>query len=253
MLRDKINAIEKQMLARLDEIRSTYLHSGNKGNVAERTFIGFLRQYLPIKYQIGQGEIIDQDNNTSKQTDVVIVNENHPFTFSPDEPGLFFIECVVAAGEIKSVLGSKELDDTINKSIVFKKLIPKYIKGCRRWGKDSDFPRFYDRRPFFAFAYESDLSNETILNKLKEAKQIEKQKNEYIIDALCVLKKAFFVDLADGNGYYQIRSNINNIQFTEWNMGFTANILFHLLAWLNSVFPQEFRPRSILPEYFMKM
>lgn len=253
MLKDKIAAIEKQMLARLEEIRATYSQAGDKGNAAEQSLIGFLRQYLPIKYQIGQGEIVDQENNTSKQTDVVIVNENHPFTFSADEPGLFFIEGVVAAGEVKSVLGSKELNDTIDKSKAFKKLQPKYEKGSKRWGKDSDFPRYYDRRPFFCFAYESDLTNETIVKRLSETEQSEQANKEYIVDAMCILNKAFIVNLADGNGYYQILSNTNNMPFTGWNAGFTDNVLFHLLAWLNSIFPQEFRPHSILPAYFMKM
>ena len=253
MLKEKIAPIERQMLARLEEIRATHVNSGIKGTIAERTVADFLQKYLPLKYQIGNGEVVDQDNNTSRQTDVVIVNENHPFTFSPNEPGLVFIEGVVAAGEIKSVLGKKEIGDVIQKSITFKKLRPKYIKGCQRWGKESDFPRFSDRRAFFAFAYESNLSNETILELLREAKEKAGQTNEYILDAICVLNRGFIVDLSDGNGYYQIRSNKTDLPFTEWVIGFTENMLFHLLAWLNSVVPQEFRPRLILPEYFMRM
>lgn len=94
MLRDKISALESQMRARLDEIRATYEHAGDKGASVEDSFRTFLREYLPRRLDIGHGEIIDTENRRSKQTDIVIVTEDHPLTFTPSAPGLFFIDGV---------------------------------------------------------------------------------------------------------------------------------------------------------------
>jgi hypothetical protein len=78
MIKDKIAAVESQMKAKLDEIRATFAQSGDKGSSVEDSFREFLRQYLPRRLEIGQGEIIDSRGERSKQTDIVIVNEDHP-------------------------------------------------------------------------------------------------------------------------------------------------------------------------------
>jgi hypothetical protein len=104
MLQEKIASVEAQMRAKLAEVRASLSHAGSKGSQVEEIWRAFLREYLPRRLDVGYGEIIDSHDNRSSQTDIVIVNEDHPFTFTRDQPGLFFIEGVSAVGEVKTRL-----------------------------------------------------------------------------------------------------------------------------------------------------
>jgi hypothetical protein len=104
MLKAKIAAVEQQMRAKLAEIRATLDHAGDKGQHMEEVFRAFLREYLPRRLEIGHGEVIDSFGNRSAQTDIVIATDDHPFTFSRGQAGLFFAEGVCGAGEAKTIL-----------------------------------------------------------------------------------------------------------------------------------------------------
>src|SRR3954454_14882631 len=115
-LRADVTKAQQQMVDKLDQARIRFKQSGDVGTAgAEVPFRDFLREYLPGIYEVGHGEIVDSDGHRSAQTDVVIVEPDHPFTFTEDQPGLFFIDGVAAAGEVKSVLTSGELDRTLEK------------------------------------------------------------------------------------------------------------------------------------------
>jgi hypothetical protein len=105
MLKAKIAAVEVQMRAKLAEIRATLDHAGSKGQrVEEDVFRTFLREYLPRRLEIGHGEVVDTLGARSPQTDVIIATEDHPFTFTRELPGLFFVEGVCAAAEVKTTV-----------------------------------------------------------------------------------------------------------------------------------------------------
>lgn len=112
-LKAKIAAVEEQMRAKLAEIRATLRHAGGKGQQVEEEIRSFLREYLPRRLEVGHGEIIDTSGARSSETDVIIVTDDHPFTFARDLPGLFFVEGVCGVGEVKAVLGPDELADTL--------------------------------------------------------------------------------------------------------------------------------------------
>ena len=122
MLKDKIAAVEAQMRARLREIRATFDHAGDKGTSTEDSFRTFLRQYLPRRLAVGHGEVVDRQGRRSRQTDVVIATEDHPFTFTEVLPGLFFIEGVCGVGEIKTNLTATELEKALESSSQFKRM-----------------------------------------------------------------------------------------------------------------------------------
>ena len=91
-IKSMIAVNEKQMLARLEETRSRFAHPGNKGDAVEIAFRDFLRKHLPRRFDVGHGEVIDTNGHRSGQVDVVVMNEHHPFTYPPEDAGLFFIE-----------------------------------------------------------------------------------------------------------------------------------------------------------------
>jgi len=107
------------MRADLAAIRARFEQSGNKGSSVEEVMRSFLRDYLPRRLEVGHGEVIDTFGQRSRQTDVVLATEDHPYTFKPESPGLFFVEGVAAAAEVKSVLTSGELDGALQNALAF--------------------------------------------------------------------------------------------------------------------------------------
>jgi hypothetical protein len=116
----------------LEEIRISYNHPGVKGIHAEDLIRDFLREYLPRRLEVGHGEIIDTHEQSyhpidaggrSAQTDIVITEE-HPFTFTRDRPGLFFVEGVRCVGEVKTILNSQELKSSLMNACKVKRLKP---------------------------------------------------------------------------------------------------------------------------------
>jgi hypothetical protein len=92
---------------------------GQIGSARESPVRRKLMQLLPRGVGVGSGCVIDSFGNTSRQMDVVLyekeicpvfsINENPESTYYP-------CEGVIAAGEIKSALDSRELQDTFRKS-----------------------------------------------------------------------------------------------------------------------------------------
>ena len=107
-LRQKFASLEAQMGARLAELRATQTNMSSLGTGVENVLRDFLREYLPRRLDVGQGVVVDAKVGRSRQTDVVIVTQDHPRTFEGNDPGLFFIEGVYAAGEVKTTLTTTE-------------------------------------------------------------------------------------------------------------------------------------------------
>ena len=98
---------------------------GQIGSARESPVRRKLMQLLPRGVGVGSGCVIDSFGNTSRQMDVVLyekeicpvfsINENPESTYYP-------CEGVIAAGEIKSALDSRELQDTFRKIESVKRL-----------------------------------------------------------------------------------------------------------------------------------
>ena len=98
---------------------------GQVGSAREHPLRRKLTQLLPGGVGIGSGCVIDSFGNTSKQMDVVLYEEDLCPVFSVNEdPAATYYPCegVIAAGEVKSVLDSRELEDTFKKIASVKRL-----------------------------------------------------------------------------------------------------------------------------------
>ena len=87
----------------VQQTKSAISHPGEKGRVFEHVTRGMLRPFLPKRFALGTGFIVSADGTQSHQTDIVIYDElmNTPM-FLSGEVGVFPIECVYAAIEVKS-------------------------------------------------------------------------------------------------------------------------------------------------------
>ena len=250
MLKNKIVTVEAQMKQKLEEIRATFAQSGNKGTSVEDLFRSFLREYLPRRLEVGHGEIVDPNKLRSKQTDVVIVNEDHPFTFTPDLPGLFFIEGVCAAAEIKTNLTSTELEKAIKNSCQFKQLEIKPSKGEMVHSNPSDLDRFYKYPPWFLLSFESSLTLSSIKDRIKEYVKHNTVKANRLMDAVFVLGSGWVINFGDGKGSFQFRTPQGK-SVEGWVCKNSNSVLFDLLGWLSIVMPKMIRFEPILAKYIL--
>lgn len=249
IIREKIAHVEVQMKAKLEEIRTTFKHKGNKGSSVEEQFRQFLREYLPRRLDVGHGEIIDSKGMQSKQTDIIITTEDHPFTFSKD-PGLFFIEGVCGAGEIKSILTSTELTKALENSCQFKKLEIEKGTNTMASTNPSDEMRFYRCPPWFLFAFESQITIEKIQDKINTFVNGNGVELNKFLDGIFILGKGCILNLFDGKGEFTVKKDAEPLSgLISCN---SDEVLFHFLAWLYIVMPRVLRFSPILPLYIFK-
>lgn len=105
-----MQSIAKKMQVDIDEITSEIEHRVVKGTSREEIIINFLKQYLPLKYSIETGIIIDSNGYQSNQQDIIIYDNNvTPRFLNYKSEKLVPIESVRCVLEIKSELNTEEL------------------------------------------------------------------------------------------------------------------------------------------------
>lgn len=111
------------------------------GSAKENEIRKKLQLIFPSSIGIGSGCIIDTNKYTSKQSDIVIYeNDICPVFSINDTPETTYYPCegVIAVGEVKSTLNTKELRDSFNKI--------ESVKLAQRVTKDSILWRSYCSR-----------------------------------------------------------------------------------------------------------
>ncbi|MBF0319975.1 MAG: hypothetical protein HQL01_09285 [Nitrospirae bacterium] len=229
------------MIINLEEVRAKLNHAGNKGDCIEDDFRIFLSKYLPKRVTIHHGEIIDRYDNRSKQMDIVIMNDNHPSLFDSNSPGLFFIEGVAAVGEVKTALTSVELSNIIDNSKGFKQLKAIQPQGALFTTTASEH-HYYINPPYFLVAYESQLTLETIYNKILESKEVK------MLDAIFLLDRGYLINVGDGQGSFRMVDS-NKKQLSGWSLN-SSNELAVLVMWLSSVMPYTIGGMPVILPYF---
>jgi hypothetical protein len=247
----KLFALQDAQLAQdLKKARSKFDQSGNKGDAAEQALRSVLRDFLPRSHHdIGHGEIIDCWGRRSRQTDVVITNADQPLAFPDNLAGLFLIEGVAAAGEVKSVLTTTELDKALDASRQFKTLTVMHAPGSLTMSSLPDLNRFGDHPPWFLFAFESELAIKTIYERLVKVSGTGPTTDTKLLDAVFVLGKGYLVNLGDGKGTLQVGSR--DRPRTGWVYTEDPTTTMHLLAWLCIVAPRQWRATPVLTSYIL--
>jgi hypothetical protein len=107
-------AAASNKLTAYDSLSSQPLHPGEKGAHRERILSSFLSEYLPTRYSVSSGQIMDSVGTISRQCDIVIFDSSKcPLLFSSEEVRVFPCEPVLAAIEVKSSLSPSGLADAI--------------------------------------------------------------------------------------------------------------------------------------------
>ena len=254
MLIQKLAIIQKQLHLKLDEIRETHQHKGNKGSNVEQIIRDFLRVYFPSDNRIGQGEIIDSDGGISNQIDVIMTNEYHPHINDLSQPSLYFIEGIACAGEIKSILNSKDLETILSNCLRYKKLNLRLSKGMTIHSNPSDTKRFIEKRPYFLFAFESQVTLDTVFEKITEFNNQHCSEIRQQIDAIFLLDRGAIINFGDGKGSFQFRDLQGNSipGLIRRPLENEPNLLFSFITWISAVIQRFTIYDNILIYYLMK-
>lgn len=111
---------------------------GLVGSAREHEVRNKLQSVLPTKVAVATGCVIDSFGNTSNQCDVILYEKDHCPVFSINgDPAATYIPCesVIAVGEIKTSLGTSDVNDAVDK-------IAK-VKSLRRYLNDPTCFRGY--------------------------------------------------------------------------------------------------------------
>jgi hypothetical protein len=93
----------------VNSINSLFLHQGVKGEGNENVLRDLLIKFLPKRFGIDTGIIIDKDGNPSKQIDIIIYdNYNNPRILGLTSVKMFPVDIVYAVIEVKTQLTKQQ-------------------------------------------------------------------------------------------------------------------------------------------------
>ncbi len=106
-LRDLFLHLQGQLAAHLQSNRAVLRHPGAKGSATEERWRQMFEDYLPWRYCVSKGFVIDADGQSSDEIDLIIHDRQYsPFLFNQDGAVYIPAESVYAVFEIKQDLRS---------------------------------------------------------------------------------------------------------------------------------------------------
>lgn len=110
------NALDDEMRQRLSSKIDEIYHPTAKGSETELNWIGLLRNYLPERYSVDSGFVVDFEGNISDQIDIIIYDRHFtPFIFRGENVVYIPAEGVYAVFEIKPKLSKANYDYAVEK------------------------------------------------------------------------------------------------------------------------------------------
>jgi hypothetical protein len=110
-LQNSLSIEQKLLKVKLELSSKSITHAGTIGAVNEEHFLNVLRKYLPNRYAVDSGIIIDSTGSTSHQIDVVIYDKQYTPTLL-DQKNHRYIpsEAIYAVFEVKPTINKQYLD-----------------------------------------------------------------------------------------------------------------------------------------------
>lgn len=109
-------ALDEEMRLKLSSKIDEIYHPTAKGNESEMNWIGLLRAYLPERYTVDSGFVVDYKGNISEQIDIIIYDRHFtPFIFRGENVVYIPAEGVYAVFEVKPHFDKKNYDYAVKK------------------------------------------------------------------------------------------------------------------------------------------
>lgn len=102
--------MQNEMECRLCVGATAFHHPGTKGDETEDNWIDWLRNYLPKRYAVNRGIIIDSTGMQSDQIDIIVYDKQYShFVFHHNDSLLIPVESVYAVFEVKQNINKDHL------------------------------------------------------------------------------------------------------------------------------------------------
>ncbi|VVD85716.1 DUF6602 domain-containing protein [Pandoraea soli] len=167
---------------------SSIKHQGVKGTVLEILVARLFRPLLPSDIGIGSGQIIDKIHGSmSTQIDIILYDKS----IYDDSTGIFPIEAVLYAIEVKATLTAKELSiahDSANALRAFG-----YLPGLENYDGTVQHHNI-ERVRSVVFALGADLSGEALRECYRYEKIYSRKHESPALAALCVVGREYCWD-----------------------------------------------------------
>ncbi len=114
--------LQQQMIADLHTAQ-VVKHPTDKGDLAELNWLAWFEKYLPRRYSVTKGTVVDCEGNTSEQIDVIIYDRQYsPLVFTVDNITYVAAESVYAVFEVKQDLDKDHIEYAGKKAESVRKL-----------------------------------------------------------------------------------------------------------------------------------
>lgn len=197
-LKSVFSIISEPMEAVLSTTSSTITHSGTKGDACEFQWLKWLKTYLPKRYTVDSGFVIDSEGYISDQQDIIIYDRQYtPYLLN--EEGVIYVPA-------ESVYAVIEVKQELNRSYI--KYASDKIYSVRRLKRTSTEIHHaggtYEAKPLhqiigglvcqkFSWS-QKDLKNKHLINSLNSIKDLNQQ-----IDLVCCLEIGSFFTTYEQN------------------------------------------------------
>jgi hypothetical protein len=121
-LENLFKKLQTEMLATLG-INDEISHPVDKGDISEDKWNDFLNRYLPKRYTVSKGTVVDHKGNASQQIDLVIYDNLYaPLIFNDGARRYIPAESVYAVFEVKPEINKEYIDYSVSKIESVRKL-----------------------------------------------------------------------------------------------------------------------------------
>jgi hypothetical protein len=185
-IKELISQAGKHLRSEFELIKESNPHFAERGAEAEIILKDFLNSHLPKRFAADTGLVIDEDNNISSQTDVIIYDAlNSPIYRKGERILILPNDNVASVIEVKSMLSKAELEDASKKIASVKKLKTTPITSA---DQPVTFSSLITTKTLgVVFAYDSTTSLVTLAENLREINQ--SLPSAHWIDIVVVLDK----------------------------------------------------------------
>lgn len=179
-----------QKLIEYRQIEKT--HRGRQGKKLEDALCKVLRSFLPDRYGIVTGRVVDMHGNFSRQSDLIVFDQlfNAKLVYEDQQDQYVPIEAVRCVIEVKSKLTKQSLQDSITNLASLRRLARVYrqLMNGVLYGPNTLIPPIN----YYLFAFDSRVSNTDKLIELAESaivnlrRQYPKNYLAYFPNQICI-------------------------------------------------------------------
>ena len=142
-LREAFAAEQKLLSVQLELSNTSITHNGVMGEVNEQHLVKVLRKYLPTRYQVDQGIVIDSNGATSDQIDIIIFDHQYTPTLLDQHAHRYIpAEAVYCVFEAKPTLNKEYLEYAAKKAHSVRVLKRTSVTITHAAGESSPRPLF---------------------------------------------------------------------------------------------------------------